>query len=271
MIPNWKKRYWVVPVSLAAAAIAAAIWFGGRERWEMFDLDADAALSEEQLKVWEDRMEKSPDMVELQYNLGCYYYRNGQYDKAKKRFHDIINTHKGGNRLQRAAFYNMGNTIFRLAEGTENIEQAISLYQQSLAHYRGGIEKEKQERRFLNRDVAVDPDMQYNYALTLKRIKILSDKLKNRQREAANQKELFQLLREIKREEAAISGQLSQLIEQEDGEETREIKETLLRRRQENLERLKRVKEKVAQLFSEPQSSLPNATGKSVAPGGGTI
>ena len=260
------KKYRIAFAILAVAAILIAIGFGGWERWVAFNLDANTELSEEQLKAWESQMDKASNALVLKYNLGCYYYQNGLYEKAARMYQDIIDSSKGGTQLQKSTFYNLGNTTFRMAETIEDIEQALSLYRQSLMHYRGGIEKEEQERKFLDKAVVTDPDIQHNYALTLKRIKILSDQLRQQQKESTDPRELFQLLKEIQKQEAGILSRLSRLAQSEDSEKSQQMKEALLQKREKNLDRLKILKEKILRLFSKSGQPPSKATHKSVQP-----
>ena len=262
--------------AIAIAAVSAlfiliAVWFGGRERWRSFDFGGGAVPSEERVGVWEKRLEEEPEALELRYNLGCHYYQKGEYEKAEEMFRYIVDSNGGGNWLQKSAFYNLGNTAFRFAEKTEEAERSLSLYRKSLEYYRGGIEWEERERKFSDKIAAEDPDLRHNYALALKRIKILADRLRKRQKESADRQELFRLLKEIREREAEILSRLSQLAKEGSSEKSARIREELLEKRNENMERLKILKDRISSLFPQPGPAQPKASGPFPSPGPRTI
>ncbi len=261
-----RKRSIILIITISAVlSILIAIWIGGSERWQLEGINFQAKNSEEIIAELKKQQQASSNPLIIKYNLGYTFYQNSQLEEAKKTYHEIINSGQGGIKLQKASFYNLGNTMFRLAEKAKDISQALQLYQESLKAYRGGIEKEKQEQQFLDQNIKRDPDLHSNYALTQKRIKILSDKLRQQEKESASQKELYALLKEIKDEETAVLSRLADLDKITESKKHQKIKEELLNQHQNSMKKLRLIKEKMIKLFSQTKQPPPPASQNSGA------
>jgi len=74
--------------------------------------------------------------------------------------------------------------------------------------------------------------------------------LEKKQKEQAKNKQLYQMLKELRDKEAEIAEQLKQMEINPLSKETLETSEDLLHLRQDNLEKLKMIKEKLIQSVS---------------------
>lgn len=87
------------------------------------------------MKELEASLEKDPDNPQLLYNHAIAAYAAGRFDEALL---SLDRTElRGSARLQRKARFQMGNAEFRLglAAGTNNLDDTISHWKQSLDHY----------------------------------------------------------------------------------------------------------------------------------------
>ena len=83
----------------------------------------------------------------LQYNLGTAAYKSGQYDKALPAFQSTLKTDKLD--LQQQAYYNIGNTEFRVGQQTEKAkpEDTIKTWTDAVASYDELLETPARRRR----------------------------------------------------------------------------------------------------------------------------
>jgi len=98
----------------------------------------------------------------LQFNLGAAAYKGKAYDDALTAFQTALNTQDIP--LQNKAYYNMGNTLYRMGEGTEKTDpqKTIEKWEASLKAYDGALKLDP-----------ADPDAGYNQAYVKKRLEAL--------------------------------------------------------------------------------------------------
>lgn len=119
----------------------------------------------------------------LHYNMGNAAYMNGDFEQAQTSYSRALEsaseTEAGAN-----VEYNMGNSFYRIAEQLEpsDLQGALELYNSALLQYRITMEQD-----------ANDLDAKFNYELTQRKIKELTDKLENQENSSdetgENQKE----------------------------------------------------------------------------------
>ncbi|MBF0317006.1 MAG: hypothetical protein HQL04_02445 [Nitrospirae bacterium] len=102
------------------------------------------------------------------FRLGAESYRKGDYGKAVEHYTKSMVGNDPA--VEMRAHYNVGNSKYMMAKKLEQSDPsgALSLYQQSLQYFRRAIELNEK-----------DMDAKVNYELTDKKIRELSERLKN--------------------------------------------------------------------------------------------
>jgi tetratricopeptide (TPR) repeat protein len=243
-----RKRGIVITASIACVLVVGlAIWLGGRERWEVAGLNGEFSDSESSVILLEEKLQEEPESIFIKYNLAYLYYKSGRFEEARDQLNKIIGSGEKSNALSKKVFYNMGNSLFRLAEIEEDMELVIKLLGESLRHYRTVIEIEKQEQAYSGLKSKVDEDTTVNYAIVQRRIKILTDKLEKKKRETEQQKGIYQLVKELLGKELEIHKRLVELKRKQQVESNLQERNYLLKQRSENRKRLQLIEEKIEQ------------------------
>ena len=114
--------------------------------------------------------EKNPDAPVLQFNLGAAAYKAGEYEKAAPAFEKTLQSDKL--EVQQLAYYNLGNTQFRLGQQTvqEKPEDTIKTWQEALQSYEAALK--------LNPN---DADAKYNRDLVKKKLEELQKQQQQKQ------------------------------------------------------------------------------------------
>lgn len=101
-------------------------------------------------EYYEKLLKKDPDNAKILYNAGTTAYKNNLYDEAIGAFEKAILT--DDLELQKKAFYNKGNALFRKGEETEQSEpqKTITTWEQSLDSYMQAmnVDPEDENARF---------------------------------------------------------------------------------------------------------------------------
>jgi Ca-activated chloride channel family protein len=86
-------------------------------------------------KQYEQAAEQHPQTAPLQFNLGASAYKSGEYDTALPAFQKALETDQVG--VQQQAYYDMGNTQYRLGQKTEKSapQETIKTWQDALQSY----------------------------------------------------------------------------------------------------------------------------------------
>lgn len=225
--------------------VGFSVWWGGRNILRLNTYSNPTLLSENELKELTNLLEEELKSSIKDYNLGAVYFQKKQYEKAKEHFEKLLNDVNADSELIKNGHFNLGNTYFRLAELEKDVTSAISLLQKSLIHYRWVLDYEKRKTKYSGIEQDRDEDVAFNYTLTKTRIKVLNDMLQKQQNEQANQKNLYQILVELKKDEQRIADELQQIKTEPYSGETIERRDNLLKLRKKNLDKLNLVKDRL--------------------------
>ncbi len=121
-------------------------------------------------------VEKDPADPRLQYNAGTSAYQSKKFDEAVKSFQAAVAAQDPV--LQEQAYYNLGNSEFRLGESDSNPQQKIAQWEQAVQHYDAALKMN-----------ANDNDAQFNKELVQKKIKELKKQQQQEQKQNQQNKD----------------------------------------------------------------------------------
>ena len=121
------------------------------------------------LKDFQNALQKKPDDLRLQFNAGATAYRLGEFEQARKYFEETVNAQDLN--LQQQAYYNLGNTLYRLGEHASDPKKKTEPWELALKQYDSAIR--------LNTN---DVDAQFNRDFVRKKL----DELKQQQQQKPN-------------------------------------------------------------------------------------
>ncbi len=188
-----------------------AFWYGGRKKWELVGVTRERTTSSSLSVAYEEKLKENPDDPALKYNLAYFYYRQSRFDEAEKLLLEILSSSRTDVELIKKVSYNLGNSLFRLSEKTEDRLQSIDLLKRSLDQYRAVIEYDKERQQSASLPLKTDQDSKHNYAVVKNRIKILVDQQEQQKETEQRKKEVFVLLKELLAEEKQTKTQLQAL------------------------------------------------------------
>jgi Ca-activated chloride channel family protein len=86
-------------------------------------------------KQYEQAAEQHPEKAQLQFNLGAAAYKTGEYDTALPAFQKALDTDQVP--VQQQAYYDMGNTQYRIGQKTEKSspQETIKTWQGAIQSY----------------------------------------------------------------------------------------------------------------------------------------
>jgi Ca-activated chloride channel family protein len=115
---------------------------------------------------YERLLEKKPDDPKLNYNAGASAYRAGAYDAAAKAF---VNATKAPELdLQEMAYYNLGNSNYRLGGEQTAPDKKMALWHEAVQNYESALKLNPK-----------DADAQFNRDLVKKELEKLKQQKKN--------------------------------------------------------------------------------------------
>jgi Ca-activated chloride channel family protein len=129
-------------------------------------------------KQYEQATEQRPNAAPLEYNLGAAAYKSGQYDTALPAFQKALNTDQVG--VQQQAYYDIGNTQYRLGQKTEKSapQDTIKTWQGAVQSYDAALK--------LKPD---DADATFNRDFVQKKLDELQKQQPQQQKQDQNQKQ----------------------------------------------------------------------------------
>ena len=138
----------------------------------------DKGEFEEAGKQYQDAIDGKPEDSRLYYNLGASLVRSADYNEANTALKKALAT--DDLKLQQNAFYNLGNTHYRMGEDQleTNPEETIKLWNRGLKNYENA----------LNLDTN-DEDAKFNYDYLKKRLQELMSQQQQEQEQQQQQQE----------------------------------------------------------------------------------
>lgn len=111
---------------------------------------------EEAQKSYREALQREPNSIEANFNLGDSQYAKGEYEAAESSFTDILEAEGVSDELRAKAFYNRGNAQFqqqKLSEALESFKESLRLNPTDLeAKYNYAYTKKLIEQQENNQD-----------------------------------------------------------------------------------------------------------------------
>ena len=178
-----------------------------RRAMEQNDFSKALQLYEEQIEA---NLTSGSQDARLYYNAGAAAYRAGDFDKARNHFNSTLASPETPLPLQQQAFYNLGNTMFRLGETTDSPEDKAKQWIDSLKKYEGALKLSQQLE-----DTPEDEDARFNTEIVKKRLEQLKQQQQNQQQQSDNNKEQEKQDQQNQNSEQEKQDQQNQNSEQE--------------------------------------------------------
>ena len=129
-------------------------------------------------KQYQEAIEEKPEDSRLYYNLGASLFRSSDYNEANTALKKALAT--DDLKLQQNAFYNLGNTHYRIGEELlqTNPEETIKIWNRGLKNYENALNLDSE-----------DEDAKFNYEFLKKRLQELMSQQQERQEQQEQQQE----------------------------------------------------------------------------------
>ena len=242
-----KKQSLIIFGIAGLISLGVAVFLGGSETWKVLSASPNEELSEEALLQLEQRLGDSDNTIHGKYNLSAIYFKQQKFEEASSLLRELLESGELDASLVDRIHFNLGDSLYRMAEQEKDPAESLDLLTKSLAHFRIIIDREEQEEKYSNSPIKRDEDALFNYTLIRKKLKILRDRLEQEKREQAKNKQLYRMLKELKDRETEIAEQLDSMKKDPLSKDTLQTREKLLEKRKNNLEQLKLIKEKMLQ------------------------
>jgi Ca-activated chloride channel family protein len=122
------------------------------------------------LKDYEQLLRRKSDDPRLHFNAGTAAYRNRQLDEATRQFEAALST--PDLKLQELAYYNRGNTLYRLGEQNPDPAKKTESWERSLKDFENSLKLNPQ-----------DADAKYNHEFVKKRLEELKQQQQNQSKQ----------------------------------------------------------------------------------------
>jgi Ca-activated chloride channel family protein len=123
------------------------------------------------LKEYQKLLERKSDDPRLHFNTGAAAYQSKQLEEAAKQFNDALAS--PDLEMQQRAYYNLGNTLYRLGEKISEPEKKQQAWENSIKQYESALKLNQQ-----------DPDARFNHEFVKKQL----EELKKQQSQSQSQK-----------------------------------------------------------------------------------
>ncbi len=196
------------------------------------------------LRLYEELLKDNPKDPRLHYNAGAAAYGAGDFEKARNRFNSTLASPEAPLPLQQQAFYNLGNTMFRLGETTDIPDDKAKQWIDALKKYEGALKLSQQLE-----DTPEDEDAQFNTDIVKKRLEQLEQQQQQKQQGDDNQNKENQEKNEQKQEDEKQEGdeQKKQEQQQREKEQKQEDEEKKQQQQQSGQEQQEKKEEQQKQ------------------------
>ena len=142
----------LIPAGSAAAAAPKREVKEGNRLFERGDFVASQ-------EKYQAALTKEPESDIINFNLGAALYKEKEYEEAVEHFQKVFLSEDED--LKEKAYYNLGNTLYRLGLTLENsaIEEAMSTLENSLKQYERAMEIDKEDEDTLNNYAFVEKEL----------------------------------------------------------------------------------------------------------------
>jgi Ca-activated chloride channel homolog len=174
--PAWARR----PATVAAVALGLALLGATNTTRAALSQTAEQAYQKGDFSKSQEEYTaaaaKEPAKTELQFNAGSAAYKAGDLARAAVAFQNSLHTEEVP--LQQGAYYNLGNTQFRLGQKTEksNPKETIETWEQAVRSYAAALQIEPG-----------DAHAQHNRAVVKRKIEQLKKQEEEKQQQQQQQ------------------------------------------------------------------------------------
>jgi Ca-activated chloride channel homolog len=137
--------------------------------------DYQAGNYQEALKEYEKSLGKKTNDPRLNFNAGAAAYQSQSYDEAAKQFTNSLNSQDL--KLQQEAYYNLGNTYYRLGQTDKDDKKKQEAWENALKHYDSALKLNQQ-----------DQDAKFNRQFVQKQLEELKQKQQQQQQNQSKDK-----------------------------------------------------------------------------------
>ena len=168
---NWSSVRAAATVALALFMLPAASHASPASAEKAFD-QGQYLVAE---KEYAATLAKEPKQPKLEFNLGSAAYKSGNYAQAAAAFQNTLHTTEVP--VQQNAYYNLGNTQYRVGEGTEKAspQDTIKTWEQAVQSYDAALQIKPD-----------DTDAKFNRDLVQKKLEQLKKQQQQQQQNQQN-------------------------------------------------------------------------------------
>jgi len=158
------------------------------------------------LKEYQRLIGKKKDDPRLNFNAGAAAYRDGQFESAGRHFGDVLSAPDLA--LQQNAYYNLGNTFYRLGDREQELDKKRETWERSLKEYDSALKLGPK-----------DEDAKFNYEFVKKRLEELKQQQQQQQRKDKNRDQQQQQQAQNNQQDQQKQDQQKQQAENQSGQQ----------------------------------------------------
>jgi Ca-activated chloride channel homolog len=195
---------------------------------------------DEALREYEKLARNRPADARLRFNAGAAAYQDKEYDQALQQFSASLSSPDLA--LQEKAYYNLGNTHYRLGEEASDPKKQKAEWQQAVSHYESALKLD-----------ARDEDARHNLAFVKKRLEELQQQQQQEQNKDQNDQDKNQDKKDQQEKKDQDKDQQDKSQQQDKSEQQNQQQD-----QQQNKESGQKGEEQKSQNQSPPQEEKPS-------------